>query len=146
MEPTDAHFELDEEISQVLGDDADFVSKSEFKTLVKSFLEKRVETRRRKTFFFRSDYDLALKILKDGSNKKLSSIQHRSWVRRTFSLKDIGAPVQPLLQLVKTNTGIPVCPYDYIYSVLGKLHGSTHQHAGQRAMWDSVCNFEHVQR
>lgn len=133
----DLPFDFDNEISNIVGDEVQFFTKEEFKTVVRRFLDKRVENRRRKTFFFRLNYDAAVTILQDKASK-LGSSQQRSWLRHTFSLRDLGTPVHPILQLIKTQTEIPVCPYDRIYSILCNLHSSVHQHVGTKAMWNTV--------
>src|SRR5215510_5847386 len=85
-EMQDSTFDLDHEIDNVIGSEAGFYTKEEFKTVVRQFLDHHAEPRRRRTFFFRSDYDLAVKILQDNRNAKLGNVKQRSWVRCTFEL------------------------------------------------------------
>jgi hypothetical protein len=59
-------------------------------------------------------------------------------VRNNFDLKELGTPLHPVSQLVKSRSGIPVCPYDRVYEILCKLHGGIQKHAGQKAMWQTV--------
>jgi len=135
----DSAFDLNTEVANILGEEAAFYSKAEFKTVVTKYLEKHVEARRRKTFFFRSDYNLAVRRLREDNDKDLWTSQNRSWIRCTFFLKEFGTPLHPNSQLGKKQSEIPVCPYDCIYSILCKLHDGVHNHVGQKAMWRTVC-------
>lgn len=131
-------FVLEHEIENVFGNETEVYTKDEFKTVVRQFLDEHADARRRKTFLFRSDYDLAIEILQNTGNTKIADAKQRSWVRGTFALKELGTPQNPIPQLLKKRSGIPVCPYDRIYDVLSKIHINTHNHVGQKAMWDTV--------
>ena len=137
QEVQDAVFDIDLEIENVAGSEAGFYTKDKFKAVVRKFLDDHAETRRRRTFCFRSDYDLAVRILQN-KNTTLGSAKNRNWVRSTFELKELGTLQYPVPQLVKKRSKLPVCPYDHIYDVLCKLHDGIHKHVGQKAMWDLV--------
>ena len=131
-------FDLDHEVQTIIGNEAEFCTKEDFKTVVRQFLDSHAETRRRRTFFFRFDYDLAVKILQNEGGTNIADTKHRSWVRNNFELRELGTAQHPIPQLVKCRSGLPVCPYERIYDVLCKLHRGIHKHVGQKAMWHTV--------
>jgi hypothetical protein len=134
-------FDIDHETDNVIGNEfMFFFTKEEFKTIVRQYLNEHAEPRRRRTFFFRRDYDMAIDILRKENNTKIADSKQRSWVRNTFELNELGTPEHPFFRLIKKRSGIPVCPYDRVYNVLCTLHEGVHKHVGQRGMWDTVCS------
>ncbi|CAG8676874.1 14470_t:CDS:2, partial [Gigaspora rosea] len=93
-----------------------------FNQLLSEFIANRKPEQRRKAIITQEDYDLIIKILKNPEDSSIGTANDRFWAKNNFRLYRV------------------ICPFQNLYHVLGKIHGSTHQHFGFKKMYDSISN------
>lgn len=120
--------------------DYPFLSCNAFDELLSRYLSSKSVNRRCKTFITREDFDFCIKVLKDPTNTIIGSAKDRYWAKNTFSIRDLGTSANPIIQLIKTDSNLPVCPVDKIYEVLCNLHQGVLKHVGSSKLWDAVRN------
>ena len=85
--------------------DYPFLSHNTFEELLDKFLDSKLVNRRRKTF-------ITVKILKVYKNLQMPQLEMRKNVtgQKNIALRGLGTSTNPILQLIKIDSNLPVCP------------------------------------
>ncbi|CAG8597898.1 10397_t:CDS:1 [Dentiscutata heterogama] len=123
--------------------DLSFISRAAFDQLVSEFLSSRKPKQQRKAIITQKDYDLIISILKNPKDMSNGTAKDRFWAKNNFYLHDLGTPHNPIIQLMeiknaKERTDRVICPFQNLYNVLGKMHGSSQQHSGSKKTYEAV--------
>ncbi|CAG8734897.1 24730_t:CDS:2, partial [Racocetra persica] len=123
--------------------DFPFFSRIAFDQLVSEFLSSHNPMQRRKAIITQEDYDLIISILKNPTNTSNGTAKDRLWAKNNFYLRDLGTSQNPILQLMELKNASErsdrvICPFQNLYTVLGKMHGSTYRHSGSKKTFDAI--------
>ncbi|CAG8624201.1 41192_t:CDS:2, partial [Gigaspora margarita] len=109
------------------------------------FLSNRNPKQRRKAIITQEDYDLIIKILKNPTNTSIGTARDRFWAKNSFYLRDLGTLQNTILQLMEVKNANSndkpdraICPFQNLYTVLGRMHGNTHKHSGSEKTFDAI--------
>ena len=126
-----------------MSEEFSFLSRTEFDQLVRDFLKGQKRAQQRKSIITQEDYDLLIKILKDPEDVSNGNAKDRYWAKNNFYLRDIGTLQNPIVQIMAQNKSKKrqdrvVCPFQSLYEIIGKVHGSMQKHAGAKKTYATV--------
>ncbi|KAF0439684.1 retrotransposon nucleocapsid protein [Gigaspora margarita] len=115
-----------------------FLSRDAFENLLAKYLDSKSVNRRRKTFITREDFDFCIKVLQTPTDTTTGTAKDYYWAKKLFTLRDLGTLANPIIQLIKLDSNLPVCPVDKIYEMLCSLHQEALKHVGSSKLWEAV--------